>query len=878
MDWGNYWDSLPASGDAIRFYHPEPSARVGIWPLYSGEFTCAGETTTFEIPIRNSGELGTDIYDVTISSTWPVSLYAADGTTPLSDTDDDGAVDTGSVAQGDSTTVVAQVAASDAVNLGDANTAALTVRSSIDTAKSKVVSLQTSVPAPFAQIFRDDANEAMSLYLARPNVQRLKQVTPGSSPGDNMAVAEMPNSFAYVWTKDRNLSDNVSVVEIEYTLSDSDGNTVRAVSKLTDHSGATVNTYDYPVVAVTPNGRIGVLWYRYRYNSNNGERNANVFFAILDSSGSLAYGPVNLTNNTIWGGWGDYGVPLFYNPRIAATEDNRFVLAWEREQEESNGWLEDVYYAVRDANGSAVKGVTKFTNGVAGGDSYNTPTLTGLSQDRALLAYQGPSGISYAVLSSAGNTVKGETITWSYGWRPDAIQLSDGTILLAWTYDGEVEFAVLDGSTYNVVAGPRALTNPAAPTGNNYVSVTTDGIGHGVLTWTDADYSYRRNLYYALVDGSGDILSDPMIFRTSQATEPSINTSYMGYGNTSYSDRTPPTSQAQSPEFALEPFQVTWSGSDEELSVMSYDVQVRDGTNGTWDNWLEDTTDVSATYSTVEAGHTYYFRSVAQDLAGNVETDLPEDGDTHTTVAEYKVEGQVSNNRGQPVFNATISAQPSALNAATTDSTGYYTLYVGSSGPYTLTASRSGFGALPAMYDVAVDGHLTGVDFVLPPENEAVINGGWETTDLTGWNSGLGVTPTVEMTATHTGLYGLALEASGGTASFWPYVTQTLSIPSTWAQPTLSFLYKAVEGEADDALQAVVSDGSEVITHTVILTSTSWTHTWNDLSAFSGQTVTLRFGFEEQTSGQQVYLDEVSVGETEAGVVSVYLPLVMRNQ
>jgi hypothetical protein len=606
--------------------------------------------------------------------------------------------------------------------------------------------------------------------------------------------------------------------------------------------------------------------------------------------------------------------------------------------------------------------------------------LTALDNNRAFLAYDSPNGISYTVLNSDGNIVKPETATGGWGYRPDAVQLSDGNIVVAW--EGSIEFVVIDGSTYNKTYGPDWLYHPAAVTGNAYVSIAADKSGHAVLTWMDADYNYRRNLYYALVDSSGSVLTDPMIFRSSQATDPRIETSFEGYGNTSWTsdftpptnptsltstshitntwsnddtvevawsgaadadsgmdgysvlwdnapttmpntvkdveesmgsltsdpladgdwyfhirtvdnagnwaagaahigpfkiDTTPPESAAEAPEFATEAPVVSWSGTDEGSGIAAYDVQVRDGTGGTWTDWLTDTTVLSATYTAGETGHTYYFRSVAYDQAGNVETDLPDDGDTHTTVAEYQVEGRVTNNRGQPVFNATVGAQPAALHTATTDPAGDYALYFESGGTYTLTVERSGFGALPPMYNLLVDDHLTGVDFVLPPENDAVTNGGWET-GLSGWSSGPSVTPTVEMTATHTGRYGLALEASGGTASFWPYVTQTLSIPSTWAQPTLSFLYKAVEGEADDALQAVVSGGGEAITHTVSLTPAGWTHTWRDLSDFSGQTVTLRLGFQDQTPGQQVYLDEVSVGESEAGVVSVYLPLVMRNR
>ncbi|MEA3310474.1 MAG: hypothetical protein U9Q70_13330, partial [Chloroflexota bacterium] len=205
----------------------------------------------------------------------------------------------------------------------------------------------------------------------------------------------------------------------------------------------------------------------------------------------------------------------------------------------------DIYYAVRDTNGGGVKSVTKFTNGVAGGNGYYYPALTALNGNRVLLAYGGSPGISYAVLDSGGNTVKAETSTGGSGREPDVTQLSNGTILLAWTSWGtglyEIAFAVLDGATYNMVAGPTTLSNPASVTGDNYVSVTADNAGHAILTWIDSDRSYHPNLYYALVDSSGSVLTDPMIFHTSQATNPYIETSYEGYGNTSYSLITPTT-------------------------------------------------------------------------------------------------------------------------------------------------------------------------------------------------------------------------------------------------------------------------------------------------------------------------------------------------
>jgi hypothetical protein len=229
-------------------------------------------------------------------------------------------------------------------------------------------------------------------------------------------------------------------------------------------------------------------------------------------------------------------------PRIAATDDNRFVMAWEQEVYTNDGWLEDIYYTIRDTNGGTVKGVTKFTNGVADEDYYEVPALAALGGNRALLAYDSPNGISYAVIDSAGNTVKTETAMGGWGTRPDAVQLSDGRIVVAWDDWGwDIEFAVLDGTTYDKTYGPDWLYNPATFTGDGYVSVTADGDGHAILTWMDYDSSYRHNLYYALVDGNGNTLTEPMIFHTSQATSPYIESSYTGCGNTSYSTVSPTT-------------------------------------------------------------------------------------------------------------------------------------------------------------------------------------------------------------------------------------------------------------------------------------------------------------------------------------------------
>lgn len=663
---------------AIRFYRPAPSARVKVWPVHQGGFTSAGHAGFFQILIRNTGEVGADTYDLTSSSTWPVTFYAADGVSLLTDTDGDGVVDTGSLPQREIYTVTLKMQTPPGAVVGDNNTASITVRSSLNGSKSKTVVTRSAVPTAFAQVYQD-ADGAMSLYLAQPAGQTANKVTSERHYGYNTSVVETPNGdFVYAWQRGRCLRTDCTVYvdEIEYALLDRYGEIIRAPSKLVNHNDATIDIYDSaPAIAVSPNNRIGMLWYRSLWNGNTGQSNDNVYFAILDASGNQVFGPVNLTNNTAWGDWNAPNIPRFWDTRITATGDNRFVLAWSRQNlEQPNDtctgwcWLEDVYYAVRDTNGGSVREPTKLTTGMVGGPLYGTPTLAALSNNHVFLGYSSGAQIHYAVLNSSGGTVKAQTDIAMGGWIPAAVQLANGKVVMAWSspaprnpgegtwnaqffnnetlsgppvvvrtdstidfgwwedapapgvnpdffsarwtgtitvdagtyiftmgsddgsrlwiddqlvmdhwdecceywstavplsagahqvrmemheHDGAAwaylswrkqddktatTFAVLDAA-YNVVAGPTRLNNPFTVTGDMYVSIAADAAGRAVLSWTENYFGARRNLYYALVDGNGAVLTPPMIFRSVQASsnvDGSITSSYIGYGATSY--------------------------------------------------------------------------------------------------------------------------------------------------------------------------------------------------------------------------------------------------------------------------------------------------------------------------------------------------------
>lgn len=541
--------------EAVRFYRPAPSARVSINPRNPASFTYAGETTSIELSIKNTGELGPDTYDLSWVSNWPVTLYQSDGTTSLIDTNADGIIDTGSISPGGETTIVARIQTPESSTLGSMNTVNLTARSSIDTNINRTVTLQTAIAAPFRQSFRDGIDNAMSLHLVQPEFEITQKATGDNYFGYYPGIAESPTTgnVVYTWQKGRCPTPdcNIYVYEVEYAILDKYGNILLSPRKLTDHSKATDNAYDYPVAAVAPNGNIGVLWYRMLGNPNNSQTNYNILFAVLDARGNLISGPTNVTNNDLWGSYDSLNVPAFYSPQIAATSDNRFVLSWKKSyRTHPTGncytycYFNDIYLAVRDGNGTSIKAPVQITLSTPDGSYNYNPNLAALNNNRALLTWSHIGEIYYAVFNSNGSTAKSETALSTDGyehndWRPDAVQLSGGNIAVVWSTNdflavNYMRYAMLD-SNYNRINDPTRLSNPATVSGDDYPSVVADSHNHAIVTWTDQDYSSRYNLFYALLHGNGGVTTSPMKIYTSEAAAPYLLTSYEGYGNTSFS-------------------------------------------------------------------------------------------------------------------------------------------------------------------------------------------------------------------------------------------------------------------------------------------------------------------------------------------------------
>jgi len=336
-----------------------------------------------------------------------------------------------------------------------------------------------------------------------------------------------------------------------------------------------------------------------------------------------------------------------------------------------------------------------------------------------------------------------------------------------------------------------------------------------------------------------------------------------------YEDTTPPSSQVDPLPLCQTniDFAVAWSGEDGDgTGIAGYDVEYRDGEGGVWTGWFTDTTSSWVTFTGGQRGHTYYFRSRAEDRRGNQE-DWPSDYDASTPVA-HTVSGHVWGNRELPVAVAKVSGSPYGCFDVYTSHLGKYTLPLTMTGTLTVTVSQSNFGDLPPMFGAeAVESETTGVDFWLPPSDDVVANGQFEVGPLSDW-SYLGGVQVVTDTV-HTGLK--TVELSGNSA-----ISQTVTItPTTMYSPTLSLMYIYTPGNPGDYFEVRLNDTR---VGDPLVPAPSWAHTYLDLSAYLGQTVDLSFVLhQEEATPAYAYLDEISLGSAGQAPEVIFFPLIMKG-
>ncbi len=605
---------------AVKIARPPASVWVTLFPRAQGQFGTPGGTVTFAQTVRNTGELGVDTYDLWLEADgqWPTSLYWADGVTPLTDTDGDGQPDTGPINQGSSTDIVVKVALPAGATVGDRSSPGVTAISSRNPTKLKTARYQVGVPASFASSYAQSGKPTLGYH--RPGGQQTRQTADGSASGYDAAAATLPDGrIVQVWSQGRDLGSSRWVNELYYALTDNKGQVLRPAARLTDLSSATGNAYDSsPSVAVSPDGHIGVAWYRELSRNGYNEYNYNIYHLVLDSNGNMAVQPRNLTNNQVWFSWSGNTRFEVYDAVIASTGSNRFGVAWTRYTANGSQSADTTWYTVRGADGSEVRAPGQ----VSAGTQSWYPNLTSLADGTIFLVQMSAGELSFARIDGAGNQVTPLTPTGVKNISaPDAVQLQNGNIVITWT-TGYVGYLVLN-SSLQVVRGASSLPK-ISPTYDYYVSVTRSG-DRAVLTWGDDCCDFQPNLYYALLDGSGSVITEPMIFFSDYANY-DVNLPSNGQGNTPLiGDTTPPANPTAlaSPSHEVNVWSrdttvdLTWNAAvDDDTGVAGYSVLWDHSANSTPDA-VTDIGAVTAATGPALGDGGWYVHVRAVDGAGN---------------------------------------------------------------------------------------------------------------------------------------------------------------------------------------------------------------------------------------------------------------------
>jgi len=501
----------------------------------------------FAVTITNtttSGTPATDIYALSyeIESTYPlaydwnVEFFNVSCTTPLSTF--------GPLAKDASADLCVQVTTDSNIQVGYNARIRVDLTSQANSAVSTQAYLQVAVSVAFTQLYRDGVS-SLKLDLTTPKLGEITIVESDFS-GDHMAFTMLwPNEYMAAW-RNGNL--------IQYRLFRRYASGFSSLQQIAGGEQNAGHKIDYsPAFAATEDGHIGMLYLKNSYRINtlgNLDVNSNMYFSLLDRNGTLLSGyPMNLTGNSAWfdidGGAPD-NVPQYLRPTIIQDGTDRFFLAWQ-ENYPTLDWIE---YAVVTTTGD----IPVYTE-IQGYDDLHRhvyPIALHLRDGNILVTFVNYSSIgnvwpvSYTILDANGVPIQDVTaIPGTKGYEIDVEQLTDGTIIFAWTnlINSKIAYAALDEDYTTVVHTPTDLDyvdyidyqedlTPIPHTNYRRMSspsITHDAEGHAIITWQDGDW--QEQLYYAMLGSDGEVITPAMLYRRVGSTFPLSQISTNGLGN-----------------------------------------------------------------------------------------------------------------------------------------------------------------------------------------------------------------------------------------------------------------------------------------------------------------------------------------------------------
>lgn len=247
------------------------------------------------------------------------------------------------------------------------------------------------------------------------------------------------------------------------------------------------------------------------------------------------------------------------------------------------------------------------------------------------------------------------------------------------------------------------------------------------------------------------------------------------------------------------------------------------------------------------------------------------------------VRGKVADMAGWPIDGAAVSLVANAGSlGATTDVGGRFEFADVPPGSARLSAAAPGYGS-GSLRVVTVPG--ADQELRLPPSNNAVTNGGFES-GLDSWQLSGATAPQASSDGLSGG--GVVLGESFTPDAGRPDGNATLSQPVRVPDADgvgLTFAYRldtAETASGADFFEVLVIAGSQrtdVVNH-LWSPSSGWAYRWIDLQPWRGRSVTLIFNVYQSNADRptRVWLDEVSVGSSRSYSVTprLFLPMIQR--
>ncbi len=523
---------------AIRFRRPPDQARVQVHPADQGQLA-TGQVLAYTLEIRNGGDLGADTIDLATASNWPLRLYR--GSTELGDSDGDGLPDTGVLQRAETATLTVQVSVPGSAAVGDWDRATITATSSIDANQQQFATISSAVPPIFAQSYAEgwdpygalDGEVYAKVY--HPATETTAQLTWDHRAENSAAIVRANDgNLICAWPDNYwNMRGHLST-DVAYTII-APGGSGQTTVRVTDHMRTPRPVLEIsPTLASGTNGNLALAWTRQtppEWPPGIFEcASENVYYAVRSGSGEVVRQPSALTYNS-----GLYcpaepepDTVRDFLPVVTATDDGRFVIAWQRERF-AGGVFNDIYYAVVEANGTPVLPATALVTDASGAreSGHFNPRLLALPGAQVLVLWDNPPNMLGAVLNSAGGVVRfPSTVSIAVEGDPccsDAVLLPNNDIFVGWIRGAAVGYTILSPGL-EVLLSPVVLAE--SPSGH-YKGLSVDATPEGevLMTWADSPTS---RLWYALIDDTGSVLTPAMPFL--QAHEDWIAVNEQGYG------------------------------------------------------------------------------------------------------------------------------------------------------------------------------------------------------------------------------------------------------------------------------------------------------------------------------------------------------------